>query len=75
MDDRRIEMVQFHQSYSYEDFIRGYRPLPDKPGSFGLQDVSSSTSVSARKRIRTAHTYLLSMRSTEAILARYSVSY
>ncbi len=38
MDDQRIEMVQFHQSYSYEDFIRGYRPLPDKGGAFGLQD-------------------------------------
>ncbi len=38
MDDERVEMVQFHQSYSYEDFIRGYRPLPDKAGTFGLQD-------------------------------------
>jgi 5-methylcytosine-specific restriction protein B len=34
----RLEMVQFHQSFSYEDFVRGYRPLPDQPGSFGLQD-------------------------------------
>jgi 5-methylcytosine-specific restriction protein B len=38
VDDSRIEMIQFHQSYSYEDFIRGYRPLPDKAGAFGLQD-------------------------------------
>ncbi|MEK6698206.1 MAG: AAA family ATPase [Nitrospirota bacterium] len=38
IDDQRIEMVQFHQSYSYEDFIRGYRPLPDKAGAFGLFD-------------------------------------
>ena len=34
----RIETVQFHQAYSYEDFIRGYRPLPDQAGTFGLQD-------------------------------------
>ncbi|MEO2018984.1 MAG: AAA family ATPase [Fuerstiella sp.] len=34
----RLEMVQFHQAFSYEDFIRGYRPLPDQAGTFGLQD-------------------------------------
>ena len=26
MDASRVMMVQFHQSYSYEDFIEGYRP-------------------------------------------------
>lgn len=25
-DPSRVEMIQFHQSYSYEDFIQGYRP-------------------------------------------------
>ena len=25
-DDRRIKTIQFHQNYSYEDFIMGYKP-------------------------------------------------
>ena len=28
-DDNRVEFVQFHQNYSYEDFIMGYRPSSD----------------------------------------------
>lgn len=38
-DSSRVEMIQFHQSYSYEDFIQGFRPLENggfaiKPGIF-----------------------------------------
>ncbi len=28
-DENRIEFVQFHQNYSYEDFIMGYKPVND----------------------------------------------
>jgi hypothetical protein len=36
-DDSRIESVQFHQSFSYEDFIQGFRPKKDGTG-FTLKD-------------------------------------
>lgn len=31
----RVEMVQFHQAYTYEDFVQGYRPHAD--GGFALR--------------------------------------
>lgn len=34
-DDEQIEMVQFHQNFSYEDFIMGYKPTED--GGFMLR--------------------------------------
>ena len=34
-DKDKIEMVQFHQSYSYEDFVMGYKP--NENGGFDLQ--------------------------------------
>ena len=33
-DERKIEMIQFHQNYSYEDFIEGFRP--NESGGFRL---------------------------------------
>lgn len=36
LDPSRVETIQFHQSYSYEDFIQGYRPSGD--GGFQLRD-------------------------------------
>mgnify|MGYP006147562201 FL=1 len=35
-DDSRAQMIQFHQSSSYEDFIQGFRPNAD--GQFVLRD-------------------------------------
>lgn len=35
-DTEKVEMIQFHQSYAYEDFIQGFRPSED--GRFILRN-------------------------------------
>jgi 5-methylcytosine-specific restriction enzyme B len=35
-DPSRVQMVQFHQSYSYEDFVQGWRPT--EKGGFALRN-------------------------------------
>jgi MoxR-like ATPase len=33
-DEKRVTMIQFHQSYAYEDFIQGFRPSGGNGASF-----------------------------------------
>jgi hypothetical protein len=35
-DPSRVQMIQFHQSYAYEDFVQGWRPRPE--GGFRLKN-------------------------------------
>lgn len=35
-DSDAVRLVQFHPSYSYEDFFEGYRPTPSSDGSVGF---------------------------------------
>ena len=44
-DDSRVQMVQFHQSTTYEDFVQGFKPGTD--GGFKLQDGSFHKFVTA----------------------------
>jgi 5-methylcytosine-specific restriction protein B len=36
-DSSRVRMIQFHPSYSYDDFIEGYVPQPKAEGAFAVR--------------------------------------
>jgi len=55
-DESRAPMIQFHQSYAYEDFIQGYRP--DGKGGFFLKDGTFHT-LCGRARSDPDHDYFL----------------
>ena len=57
-DDDPIEMVQFHQSYAYEDFVQGFRPTDD--GGFTLMDgVFHRFCERARANPETPHVFII----------------
>ena len=64
-DPSSIEMVQFHQSYAYEDFVQGWRPT--ETGGFTLVTGCSSSSASARSVSRRCRSSSSSTKSTGAI--------
>lgn len=37
-NDKYVQTIQFHPSYTYEDFVRGYRPSIDGTSRFVLKD-------------------------------------
>ncbi|MDD9961753.1 MAG: AAA family ATPase [Gammaproteobacteria bacterium] len=56
-DSSRIEMVQFHQSYAYEDFVQGYRPANN--GGFELKDGVFHRFCQLARKSKVPHVFLI----------------
>src|SRR5207237_535930 len=57
-DEGRMQMVQFHQSYAYEDFIQGWRPTA--AGGFRLRNgVFYEFCNRARVDLRTPYVFII----------------
>ena len=57
-DDERVEMIQFHQAYAYEDFMQGLRPNDD--GKFALKNgVFHEFCTRAQRRPDEPHVFII----------------
>jgi len=54
-DDKRIEFVTFHQSYSYEDFIEGFRPNKDGKIELDKQGIFKNIADNAMKNLNNSY--------------------
>ncbi|MCW8895513.1 MAG: AAA family ATPase [Sulfurimonas sp.] len=60
-DEKRVEFVTFHQSYSYEDFIEGFRP--NESGNIELEDgIFKQISDEARKNLQNSQKQIETIR-------------